>query len=279
MKDMQSTTNYRLNKPESADIYNIEDFNENMDKIDAELKKSADHIADLNNPHNVTKEQLGLDEVDNTSDVDKPVSSAQQAAINNAKSNAIATAQTNTIGALVTPWSLRTWKKGELASNSGKVYRALQDNNGPYPWDLGVYWEEVTTSNVIFEHQQKLDVIGGLTTVNGSASVPPTTSTAIANFTLSAGIYIVISSASFADSSTADTIGHYRRIMLLQSAGTTSVANGVVSSQPPADGISNNLQICSVLNVTTEGTYYLNAQHDATESLSVSGMIRIIRIA
>lgn len=48
-------------------------------------KKNADdiaaHKADTNNPHNVTRAQLGLDKVNNTSDEDKPVSTAQQAAI------------------------------------------------------------------------------------------------------------------------------------------------------------------------------------------------------
>jgi hypothetical protein len=37
------------------------------------------------NPHNVTVEQLGLDKVDNTSDMDKPVSNAQAEAIADAK--------------------------------------------------------------------------------------------------------------------------------------------------------------------------------------------------
>ena len=40
-----------------------------------------DHIADADNPHKVTKAQVGLGSVDNTSDVDKPVSTAQAAAI------------------------------------------------------------------------------------------------------------------------------------------------------------------------------------------------------
>ncbi len=48
-------------------------------------KKNADdiaaHKADTNNPHNVTKTQLGLDKVSNTSDEDKPVSTAQATAI------------------------------------------------------------------------------------------------------------------------------------------------------------------------------------------------------
>jgi len=41
------------------------------------------HIASTANPHAVTKTQVGLANVDNTSDVNKPVSTAQQTAINN----------------------------------------------------------------------------------------------------------------------------------------------------------------------------------------------------
>lgn len=40
------------------------------------------HIIDTANPHNVTKTQVGLSNVDNTSDVNKPVSTAQQTALN-----------------------------------------------------------------------------------------------------------------------------------------------------------------------------------------------------
>ena len=44
------------------------------------------HIEDANNPHNVNKSQVGLGNVDNTADMDKPVSNAQQEAINVVKS-------------------------------------------------------------------------------------------------------------------------------------------------------------------------------------------------
>jgi hypothetical protein len=37
---------------------------------------SADHLSDFNNPHQVTKTQVGLGNVDNTSDLNKPVSTA-----------------------------------------------------------------------------------------------------------------------------------------------------------------------------------------------------------
>ena len=39
------------------------------------------HIADKTNPHQVTKAQVGLGNVDNTADIDKPVSNAVSSAI------------------------------------------------------------------------------------------------------------------------------------------------------------------------------------------------------
>lgn len=43
------------------------------------------HVTDKSNPHGVTKEQVGLGSVDDTSDMNKPVSTAQQTAINACK--------------------------------------------------------------------------------------------------------------------------------------------------------------------------------------------------
>lgn len=40
---------------------------------------TSEHINNTNNPHSVTKAQLGIENVDNTSDLDKPVSTATQA--------------------------------------------------------------------------------------------------------------------------------------------------------------------------------------------------------
>lgn len=39
------------------------------------------HIADMENPHSVTKEHIGLENVDNTADLDKPISYATQAVL------------------------------------------------------------------------------------------------------------------------------------------------------------------------------------------------------
>ncbi len=71
--------------------------NTNADSIAAEAERATaaedhmssilqNHTSDHTNPHHVTRELLGLGNVDNTSDMDKPVSAAQQEAIDTALS-------------------------------------------------------------------------------------------------------------------------------------------------------------------------------------------------
>lgn len=64
-------------------------------EADTEINTKVDlHIANKSNPHGVTKAQVGLGNVNNTSDADKPVSTAQATAIADAKA-AGTNAQTN----------------------------------------------------------------------------------------------------------------------------------------------------------------------------------------
>lgn len=49
-------------------------------KVDKEVFKY--HLENENNPHKVTKQQVGLSNADNTADVDKPISKATQSALN-----------------------------------------------------------------------------------------------------------------------------------------------------------------------------------------------------
>ena len=86
------TEHYNLKKPGYDDFSDIADINGNFNIIDTALQEAKTagtaaqtnldtHTTNKSNPHNVTKAQLGLGNVDNTSDVNKPVSMAQQAAI------------------------------------------------------------------------------------------------------------------------------------------------------------------------------------------------------
>lgn len=60
-------------------INNVED---DLDLNVKELKSIINnHISDKNNPHTVTKRQVGLDQVDNTSDLNKPISTLTQQAL------------------------------------------------------------------------------------------------------------------------------------------------------------------------------------------------------
>ena len=56
-------------------------------EIDRAKKAEATHSTNTSNPHKVTKTQIGLGSVNNTSDANKPVSTAQQKAINDAYAN------------------------------------------------------------------------------------------------------------------------------------------------------------------------------------------------
>lgn len=55
-------------------------FLENCKKLFAPKADLEAHTSEAN-PHNITKTEVGLENVDNTSDADKPVSTAQAAAI------------------------------------------------------------------------------------------------------------------------------------------------------------------------------------------------------
>lgn len=67
----------------------IEEVKNNVANVPALMNE---HVVDNTNPHKVTAKQIGLDKVDNTSDKDKPVSTAQSAAIESAKTEALTAA-------------------------------------------------------------------------------------------------------------------------------------------------------------------------------------------
>lgn len=62
----------------TIDKYDFDAIHEAIESYDSSL---SDHENDFNNPHQVNKTQVGLGNVDNTSDADKPISNSTQAAI------------------------------------------------------------------------------------------------------------------------------------------------------------------------------------------------------
>ncbi len=69
-------------------VFDARSDNEIKEKHNALVEEVAAHESG-ENPHGITKETVGLSKVDNTSDADKPVSTAQREAIHKAKNEVL----------------------------------------------------------------------------------------------------------------------------------------------------------------------------------------------
>lgn len=77
------------------------------------------HVKDRNNPHGVTKKQLGLENVDNTADSEKPVSTLQAEAIREVK-------------------TLAEEAKREASSADASAQNALQKSGGTMEGEINM---------------------------------------------------------------------------------------------------------------------------------------------
>lgn len=75
---LSTTTNAIISATDSVLVA----FGKLQAQITANLSTLTSHIANVSNPHSVTKSQVGLGNVDNTSDANKPISTATQTALN-----------------------------------------------------------------------------------------------------------------------------------------------------------------------------------------------------
>ena len=91
-------------------------------------KIAYDHSQTTGNPHGTTKADIGLGNVDNTSDVNKPISTATQLALNTkANINDIPTKTSFTHDILVANWNLVSGKYEAVISNSGILANSFVD--------------------------------------------------------------------------------------------------------------------------------------------------------
>ena len=90
---LDSLADYTKTKKDLADNTSVDG------KVNGVRQELDAHIEDLLNPHQVTKGQIGLGNVDNTADADKPVSNSTQA----------------TIISAVSPKADKTYVDGQLA--------------------------------------------------------------------------------------------------------------------------------------------------------------------
>lgn len=96
---LDSVADFTKTKKDLADNTSVDG------KVNGVRQELENHIEDLLNPHQVNKGQIGLGNVDNTADLDKPVSNSTQAAIISS----------------VTPKADKTYVDGQLAIKANKV--------------------------------------------------------------------------------------------------------------------------------------------------------------
>lgn len=104
-------------------------------KVNGVRQELDAHIEDLINPHQVTKGQIGLGNVDNTADADKPVSNSTQAAIITATQNKAdkTYVDNKTHNSLVDRNNTNAHNTQSISNNNGETQQQINDY-------IGVNW-------------------------------------------------------------------------------------------------------------------------------------------
>lgn len=129
--------------------------------IDAVQSNLETHINNKANPHQVTKKQVGLSNVDNTSDANKPISTATQNALN----DKFSATEGNTLKQIVNDMPDLVVTGGSLRHNSDSVSLNLIQQNLKNPDDAGSFllkFNSVTDSTagiILPSDKSKIDKI------------------------------------------------------------------------------------------------------------------------
>lgn len=139
-------------EPIENDIADLEGEGRTIETVKGNAEAISGHIEDTENPHEVTKTQVGLGNADNTSDANKPVSTAQQTALNlkEDKSNKVTAFQEEpTDTAYPSEKLVDTRFKTLEGTGEGSVKKAIDDAVSPLEED-------------ITDHESRIELLEGL---------------------------------------------------------------------------------------------------------------------
>ena len=184
--DMEASTYDPTNV--AGDAFDMDNMVEGTAKILTAAERTtigtvAPHIADTANPHAVTKSQVGLGNVDNTADADKPVSTAQQTALD-LKHNITSAVTVNNVMAF--------GAVGDgVADDTAAIQAAIDDTTnltvyipkGTYKITAAIV---ATRTGVTFIGDgKKSTIINQVTATENGIEIQPSTSGQVNSFTIS----------------------------------------------------------------------------------------------
>lgn len=150
------TENYGLKKPLPNENYNIQDHNDNMDIIDAELKKLDENIKNVKMPVTSVNSKTG-DVVLNADDVGAETPAGAQQKANQAEANAKAYADTVANSALALG---KSYTDQNLATHEGKTASTSQKGHVQLSSSLTSTSETTAaTSNAVKQLNDKITTL------------------------------------------------------------------------------------------------------------------------
>lgn len=130
----------------TASITSLNQSVEALQGSKADATDLSSHTSNVSNPHNVTAEQVGLGNVDNTSDADKPISTATQTALNakadknNTYTKAEVDAKVSSVYRFI--GSVASVDKLPATATVGDTYN-VEDTGANYAW-TGSAWDKLS---------------------------------------------------------------------------------------------------------------------------------------
>ena len=232
---------YALNIPDiQNDVTSLEAKVAPLNGVPAQLQA---HISDTDNPHSVTKAQVGLGNVDNTSDANKPISSATQTALDRKVDKQA--------GLVLSQNSYTTTEKNKLSGiESGaevNVIESVKVNGSPLPVsgkavnvDLSTYAKTSALNDTITQIKDG-DIVAGQATSANLASTAQTAAQLSASRTISLNGDVTASVSFNGTKNVSDTVDTSKIIQSIAVGNTETCASVIAKVMAKYKSTGSNL--------------------------------------